>query len=56
VFFVVQDVTELRKYLFLADTGFTSVDAGKNFDMVDFVLINSDFKFKPWSKENLEVD
>lgn len=55
VFFVVSKIEELRKYLFQPDTGFTSIEAGKNFDLIDVILINSDFKYKPWAKENLEV-
>lgn len=55
VFFIVSKIDDLRKYLFQPDTGFTSIEAGKNFDLIDVVLINSDFKYKPWAKENLEV-
>jgi hypothetical protein len=37
------------------DVGFTNTRSGKNFDLVDIVMINGDYKYRPWAKEYLGV-
>jgi hypothetical protein len=51
----VNTTEELKVYLYQPDIGYTSLQNGKNFDIIDVVIINSDHKYKPWSRENLEV-
>lgn len=55
VYFVVNTAEELKQFLFQPDIGYTKIQAGKSFDLIDIVLINGDFRFKPWSHENLEI-
>lgn len=55
VFFVVQNIKELKAYLFQPDMDYTSTAAGRTFDLVDIVFINTDFGFVPWAAENREV-
>lgn len=55
VFFIVNTQEELLPFLFQPDIGFTNTTYGKNFDLVDIVVINGDYRYRPWSKEYVEV-
>lgn len=55
VFFMVNNQDELVPFLFQPDVGFTNTRSGKNFDLVDIVMINGDYKYRPWAKEYLGV-
>lgn len=55
MYYIVNSVEELKLYIFQPDIGYTNAKAGKSFDLIDVVLINGDFKYKPWSTENKEV-
>ena len=55
VYLIVKNMKELQQYLFQPDVGYTNVDCGKNFDLVDVVLINGDYRYRPWSSQYLDV-
>ena len=55
VLFFAKTPAELAPYLFQPDIGFTNSSYGKNFDLIDIVVINGDYRYRPWSAEYLEV-
>lgn len=55
IFYKVNKVSELKAYLYQPDIGYTNIQSGKNFNLIDVVLINGDHCYKPWESENLEV-
>ena len=55
VFFTADCAKDILPYLFQPDIGYTDLKNGKKFDLIDIVIINGDYQYKPWSKEYLEV-
>ena len=55
VYYIVETAVELRSFLFQLDIGYTKIQAGRSFDLVDMVFINGDYRYRPWDKENLEI-
>ena len=53
--FVVRSHTNLRSYIYESDSEFMDASALRNFDSLDFIFIDGDANFKPWSRHSRQL-